>query len=86
MKQHFHMEEHQLRRPIYGRDRQLLSNVSGYVAPSKLTALSLRLAIRTDTGVATGDPFVNGQSLPADFQSRSYVMLFISEWLMLSEE
>ncbi|KAH9484099.1 Brefeldin A resistance protein [Psilocybe cubensis] len=69
--------------PIPGKeDRLLLSNVSGYVAPGKLTALMGEsgagkttllnvLAMRTDTGVVTGDRFVNGQSLPADFQSQS---------------
>ncbi|PPQ86500.1 hypothetical protein CVT25_008244 [Psilocybe cyanescens] len=69
--------------PIPGKeDRLLLSNVSGYVAPGKLTALMGEsgagkttllnvLAMRTDTGVVTGDRFVNGQGLPADFQSQS---------------
>ncbi|KAF8957821.1 pleiotropic drug resistance ABC transporter [Flammula alnicola] len=69
--------------PIPGKeDRQLLSDVSGYVAPGKLTALMGEsgagkttllnvLAMRTDTGVITGDRFVNGQPLPADFQSQS---------------
>lgn len=67
-----------------GEDRLLLSNVSGYVAPGKLTALMGEsgagkttllnvLAERTDTGVVTGDRFVNGQTLPADFQAQSYV-------------
>lgn len=81
--------------PVDGGDRQLLSDVSGYVAPGKLTALMGEsgagkttllnvLAMRTDTGVVTGDRFVNGQSLPADFQSQSYVVFFISRWLMLS--
>ncbi|PPQ81326.1 hypothetical protein CVT25_015082 [Psilocybe cyanescens] len=69
--------------PIPGKeDRLLLSNVSGYVAPGKLTALMGEsgagkttllnvLAMRTDTGVVTGDRFVNGHGLPADFQSQS---------------
>ncbi|KAF5329467.1 hypothetical protein D9619_009293 [Psilocybe cf. subviscida] len=69
--------------PISGKpDRRLLSNVSGYVAPGKLTALMGEsgagkttllnvLAMRTSTGVVTGDRFVNGQALPADFQSQS---------------
>ncbi len=71
--------------PIPGKeDRMLLSNVSGYVAPGKLTALMGEsgagkttllnvLAQRTDTGVVTGDRLVNGKPLPADFQSQSYV-------------
>ncbi|EAU85334.2 ABC transporter [Coprinopsis cinerea okayama7 len=69
--------------PIPGEDdRQLLSNVSGYVAPGKLTALMGEsgagkttllnvLARRVDTGVVTGEMFVNGQALPRDFQSQT---------------
>jgi len=69
--------------PIPGAaDRQLLSDVSGYVAPGKLTALMGEsgagkttllnvLAQRTSVGVVTGDRFVNGQLLPADFQSQT---------------
>ncbi|KAF4611873.1 hypothetical protein D9613_003579 [Agrocybe pediades] len=70
--------------PIPGQtDRQLLSDVSGYVAPGKLTALMGEsgagkttllnvLAMRTaDVGVVSGERLVNGQALPADFQSQS---------------
>ncbi|PPR00573.1 hypothetical protein CVT24_005458 [Panaeolus cyanescens] len=69
--------------PIPGEaDRKLLSDVWGYVAPGKLTALMGEsgagkttllnvLAERTDTGVITGNRFVNGQPLPPDFQSQS---------------
>ncbi|KAF8877242.1 pleiotropic drug resistance ABC transporter [Gymnopilus junonius] len=69
--------------PIPGKpDRQLLSDVSGYVAPGKLTALMGEsgagkttllnvLAMRTDSGVITGDRFVNGQPLPPDFQAQT---------------
>jgi len=75
--------------PIPGApDRQLLSDVSGYVAPGKLTALMGEsgagkttllnvLAMRTDVGFISGDRFVNGQDLPADFQSQSYVPIFL---------
>jgi ABC-type lipoprotein export system ATPase subunit len=42
----------------------------------KTTLLNV-LAMRTDTGVVTGDRFVNGQSLPADFQSQSYVVFLL---------
>lgn len=69
--------------PISGhQDRQLLSNISGYVAPGKLTALMGEsgagkttllnvLAQRVNVGVVNGDIFVNGQSLPMDFQSQT---------------
>lgn len=69
--------------PIAGHeDRKLLSDLSGYVAPGKLTALMGEsgagkttllnvLAGRVNTGVVTGDKFVNGQGLPKDFQSQT---------------
>ncbi|KAF4618528.1 hypothetical protein D9613_009700 [Agrocybe pediades] len=69
--------------PIPGSSpRKLLSDVSGYVAPGKLTALMGEsgagkttllnvLAERTDTGVVTGDRFVDGRPLPGDFGRQS---------------
>ena len=71
--------------PIAGHeDRKLLSDVSGYVAPGKLTALMGEsgagkttllnvLAQRVSVGVVSGDRFVNGQALPRDFQSQTCV-------------
>ncbi|KII90642.1 hypothetical protein PLICRDRAFT_136999 [Plicaturopsis crispa FD-325 SS-3] len=69
--------------PIHGGEsRRLLDNVSGFVAPGKLTALMGEsgagkttllnvLAQRTTSGVVTGDRFVNGQGLPKDFQGQT---------------
>ncbi|KAG6865226.1 hypothetical protein C0991_004284 [Blastosporella zonata] len=65
-----------------GEERRLLSDVTGYVAPGKLTALMGEsgagkttllnvLAQRVSTGVVSGDMFVNGQTLPKDFQSQT---------------
>ena len=71
-----------------GDDRQLLSDVSGFVAPGKLTALMGEsgagktmllnvLAQRVSIGVVTGDTFINGQGLPADFQAQTLVFSFL---------
>ncbi|KIJ13672.1 hypothetical protein PAXINDRAFT_170181 [Paxillus involutus ATCC 200175] len=65
-----------------GGTRRLLDDVSGYVAPGKLTALMGEsgagkttllnvLARRVSTGVVLGDRLVNGQALPADFQAQT---------------
>ena len=64
--------------------RRLLDDVSGYVAPGKLTALIGEsdaskttplnvLAARTSTGVITGDKFANGHAPPPEFQSQTYM-------------
>ena len=74
--------------PIPGKpDRQLLADVSGYVVPGKLTVLMGEsgagkttllnvLSMRTDTGVVTGNRFINGQPLPSDFQSQTCIFPF----------
>lgn len=67
-----------------GGTRKLLDDVSGYVAPGKLTALVgasgagkttllNTLAQRISIGVVTGDQFVNGHPLPSDFQAQTFV-------------
>lgn len=76
-----------------GSQRRLLDDVSGFVAPGKLTALMGEsgagkttllnvLAERTSVGVVRGDRWVNGQPLPGDFQAQTYVpFLFLcSVW------
>ncbi|KAF4598086.1 hypothetical protein EYR38_006480 [Pleurotus pulmonarius] len=62
--------------------RRLLDDVSGFVAPGKLTALMGEsgagkttllnvLAKRTSIGIVTGHEFVNGHPPPADFQAQT---------------
>ncbi|QRW13753.1 ABC-2 type transporter [Ceratobasidium sp. AG-Ba] len=65
-----------------GKKRRLLDDVSGFVAPGKMTALMGEsgagkttllnaLAERVSTGVITGDRFVNGHPLPRDFAAQT---------------
>ena len=65
-----------------GKKRRLLDDVSGFVAPGKMTALMGEsgagkttllnaLAERVSMGVITGDRFVNGNPLPKDFASQT---------------
>ncbi|WFD29917.1 hypothetical protein MSPP1_000931 [Malassezia sp. CBS 17886] len=65
---------------IKGKPRRLLTDVSGFVPPGKMTALMGEsgagkttllnvLAQRTDVGVVQGDFFVNGRPLPRSFQA-----------------
>ncbi|GAA5967234.1 hypothetical protein JCM3765_001744 [Sporobolomyces pararoseus] len=67
---------------IKGEPRRLLSGVSGYVVPGKMTALMGEsgagkttllnvLAQRVDMGVVTGDMLVNGKPLPKSFQRQT---------------
>ncbi|KAG9313753.1 P-loop containing nucleoside triphosphate hydrolase protein [Chiua virens] len=64
------------------KTRKLLDNVSGYVAPGKLTALMGAsgagkttllnvLAQRASVGIVKGDFSVNGQPLPESFQAQT---------------
>ncbi|EMD36973.1 hypothetical protein CERSUDRAFT_114880 [Gelatoporia subvermispora B] len=68
--------------PVKGGQRRLLDNVSGFVAPGKLTALMGEsgagkttllnvLSERTSGGVITGNRFMNGNPLPPDFQAQT---------------
>lgn len=72
----------------HGKTRRLLDDVSGYVAPGKLTALMGEsgagkttllnvLAQRTSVGVITGDRFVNGHAPPIDFQAQTWVYFLL---------
>jgi ATP-binding cassette, subfamily G (WHITE), member 2, SNQ2 len=53
----------------------------GESGAGKTTLLNV-LAQRVSTGVVTGDSFVNGQGLPADFQAQTLVFLscFVTAW------
>lgn len=66
--------------PVKGGKRRLLDNVSGFVAPGKMTALMGEsgagkttllnvLAQRVNVGVVSGDFHVNGKKLPKSFQA-----------------
>ena len=68
--------------PVHGGHRKLLDNVSGYVAPGRLTALMGEsgagkttllnvLSERTSGGVVTGERLMNGQALPIDFRAQT---------------
>ncbi|KZT04452.1 pleiotropic drug resistance ABC transporter [Laetiporus sulphureus 93-53] len=68
--------------PVGHERRVLLENVSGYVAPGKLTALIGEsgagkttllnaLSERTAGGIVTGNRFMNGQPLPEDFDAQT---------------
>ena len=82
--------------PIHGdEDRKLLSDVSGYVAPGKLTALMGEsgagkttllnvLAQRINIGVVAGDSFVNGQAPPKDFQSQTCAPYLSNPFIFLN--
>ncbi|KAG2054926.1 pleiotropic drug resistance ABC transporter [Suillus hirtellus] len=70
--------------PIKGGMKRLLDDVTGFVAPGKLTALMGGsgvgkttllnvLAQRIGAGVVSGDRFVNGELLPIDFESQMQV-------------
>lgn len=72
-----------------GSQRLLLNDISGFVAPGKLTALMGEsgagkttllnvLAERTSVGVVRGERYVSGQALPGDFQAQTYVTLSFS--------
>ena len=65
---------------VKGETRRLLDNVSGYIAPGKMTALMGEsgagkttllnvLAQRVNTGVVSGDVLVDGSPLPRSFQA-----------------
>ncbi|KDR66423.1 hypothetical protein GALMADRAFT_80815 [Galerina marginata CBS 339.88] len=67
---------------VSGDKHRVLDDISGFVAPGKLTALmgesgvgktSLLnvLAERVDTGIIMGQRFFNGQALPIDFQAQT---------------